>query len=188
MSRPISFETTLTPWRPGLGMSAWDDAKNYLGPTLAGWFVYSRHRDSDLLSICNYDVMLEDLQEAAKAAGVPECVTEHDFGHWAVGWVRQIVIGAGAPEPVIRKAEELQAALADEELYSEREWEAAADLWDRQSPREKVQAAMDERSRCHWLATTPVWRFGRMDYADLGQDGSRIAEYLLERFLTYANE
>ena len=45
---------------------------------------------------------------------------------------------------------------------------------------QRVRMAMNERARYHWLSKTTVWRFGRMDYSTLANDGSTIAEALCE--------
>jgi hypothetical protein len=188
-----TIETTLTPWKPGLGMTAFDDASNYAGETLNGWFVLSKHRDSDLLSLSNYDETMKRLTAAAKEAGAPDCIEEHNFGHWAFGWFEQICLTADTPESVIREAESILNELAEYPALNEHDWstregEAAADMWENESPREKVQAAMRERDRHHWLAKEPVWRYGRMSWHDLANHGSEISEALYEKYIRYASE
>lgn len=167
-----TIETTLTPWRPGLGMTAFDGANNYAGETLDGWFVLSQHRDSDAIARSNFECLRRDLEQEAEKAGAAGCVETHSFGHWAVGHVDQIVLTAETPEPVIRFAENALARLADYPIYdddhaSDLEFTEAADYWDSLSPRDKVEWAIDQRKRCHWLKNEPVWHFGRMSYDDL---------------------
>lgn len=183
----MTIETKLTPWTPGVGASSWDDASNYIGDRIDGWFVYSKHRDSDHLVQSNYDVILKALQVVA-GEDHSECVREDRVGHWAVGWIEQINVTARAPEAVIRKAEELLERLRDypaldEDDWSTREYEAAASFWESCSPRERVRMAMEERKRYHWLQKEPVWRFGRMSYGDLsdaGTIGQALSESLRE--------
>lgn len=79
-------------WQPGKGMSAWDSDRNYSGASLAGWVVgLSRTRDSDLLTNSNFDVLLERLGGGSE--GKVETVR---IGHWACGWVDQIVVHMSA--------------------------------------------------------------------------------------------
>jgi hypothetical protein len=189
------MQTTLTPWRPGLGMTAWDNASNYIGETLKGWFVYSKHRDSDLLTESNFDHILAALNTVATAAGNPNCIIRPVVNHWAVGWVEQICLTSDAPEPVIREAERLLAALEDypaldEDDWSEREWDAAANYWDSLSPRDKVREAIDIRDGIHWLAKTPAWPIGRLSFGELANaeerwpwrsERAQLASYVYER-------
>lgn len=188
------MRTTLSPWSPGVGLSTWDSASNYAGDRPDGYYVYTTHRDADLLRQSNYDAILKALTEAETAANLDyTCVDEHDFGHWAVGWTRQIVIRPSAPESVIRLAESLLECLEeypvlDDDDYSEREWTASADYWSGLSPREKVEHAMRERDECHWLAKTPVWRFGRYSWYDLGVKDCEISRALEERVRSYVIE
>lgn len=179
------METTLMAWRPGLGMTAFDDSQNYMGERLQGWYVIAQNRDSDALERSNFACIARDLQAAAEKAGVPDCVEQHHFGHWAVGWVDQLVLTRDAPESVVREAEAALKALQyypiyDEDHFSDLEWNEAADYWDGLSPREKVRMAIEERQRRHWTVNTPVWRFGRMDFGTLANDGSEIAESIYE--------
>jgi hypothetical protein len=180
-----TIETTLTRWEPGLGMSAFDDASNYAGDRLDGFYVYAKNRDSGTLVRSNFACILRDLEAAALEAEDDASVLTPSFGHWACGWVEQIVLKANAPEAVVRKAEEILDNLEDYPIHDERhfsdlEYEEAATYWERLSPRYKVRMAMEERKRYHWLQKEPVWRFGRMSYNDLGNDDSTIAAALCE--------
>ncbi len=174
--------TTLPAWRPGFGMTAFDDSSNYLGERIEGWIVYCMNRDSDSLTRSNYESILKDLKEIA---GDSDGIEEHDFGHWAVGWVRQIILTADAPERVFRVAERAFERLTDYPVYNDEHWSAleyeeAADFWDSLSPRAKVKMAMESRARRHWLAHEPVWIYGRKCYAELCEMGCTISEDLLE--------
>jgi hypothetical protein len=80
-----------------------------------------RHRDSEALDRSNYVVILRDLTER-----FGDAVSDVRFGHWAVGWVEEIVWDAGR-EDVRDAAQTWRDALddypvADEEHWSETEW------------------------------------------------------------------
>ncbi len=189
----MTRETTLPAWAPGIGMSALDDSSNYIGERIKAYVVYSKHRDSDLLTQTNFDGILADLESAAEKAGAPDSVEVHSFGHWGVGHVDQIMITPDAPDSVFDCAEEALARLADypvynESEYSDAEWNAAADYWESLSPRKKVEHAMRERKERHWTAKESVWRFGRLSFSDLANEGSTIGEALYERVRSYATE
>jgi hypothetical protein len=184
--------TTLTPWKPGLGMTAFDNASNYAGDAVEGYFVTSQNRDSDVLTRSNYECILRDLTMAAENAGAPDCVLTPSFGHWAVGHVDQICLAADAPESVLRLAESIKERLSDypiynEDHFSDLEWKEAAEYWDNLSPRERVRMAHYERDRCHWLQHKPVWVYGRLDWRALierANNGDNIASYLEESMRT----
>jgi hypothetical protein len=186
-------ETTLPEWKPGYGMTAFDTARNYMGERIEGYVVYSKHRDSDLLTVTNYSGILADLEAAAEAAGKPESVEDHSFGHWAVGHVDQIILTPDAPDAVFEVAERALERLADypvydDSAYSDAEWNAAADYWNGLSPREKVREAMQERDRSHWLKNEPCWRFGRYDFHTLANLGTDLSEEVYEQVRTCATE
>lgn len=64
---------------------AWKRASNYIGPNHDGWIVgLSTHRDADLCSESNFDVLLERLGGESKHVQVIR------NGHWGVGWVETI--------------------------------------------------------------------------------------------------
>jgi hypothetical protein len=135
-------------------------------------------RDSDALERSNFACMLRAL------GGESWTVVVVSESHWAVGWVEWIAIHK-ADHAALTIADEIMGRLADypivnEEHYSELEWNEAADYWDSLSPRAKVELAMYERSNCHWLGHESVWIYGRMDYSELANHGSTIAEYLYE--------
>lgn len=85
----------------------------------------------------------------------------------------------------LETADKIKGKLEDypvinESHWSDLEFEEAAEFWESLTPREKVRMAMETRARYHWPDKTPVWRFGRMSYYDLGNDESTIAEALCE--------
>jgi len=185
------MQTTLTPWRPGLGMSAWDDESNYIGSRVDGYFVYAMNRDSDSLTRSNFDCIARDLRKEAEKHGAPDCIEEHEFGHWACGWVKQLILASNAPEALFRAAEAIHADLEDYPVYNEDHWSEleyneAADFWDSFRPRDKVQEAAHAREQIHWCAKKPVWVYGRLDWCglcDRADKGDAIARHLVDTFL-----
>lgn len=100
-------------------LDSWD---NYVGSRdMAEWFVFlGQHRESDALSRSNFIVGLQ------KLGGESKTVQIRNVGHWAVGWIEEIMI-----DPVdtvaVAKAEQMLKALdgypvLDEDHFSELEW------------------------------------------------------------------
>ena len=101
--------------------TGWQRPPGYgLGPV-------GRSRDSDILEVSNFETILADL------TGIDDRVTVARFGHWAVGWVEEILcpltpaIGERVAYWTGRLAD---YPVADEDDYSRREQEAIADAWD----------------------------------------------------------
>jgi hypothetical protein len=120
----------------------------------------------------------------AALGGESETVIVVRESHWAVGWVEWIAVHASDTR-ALEECDRLLARLEnypvlDEDDFSEREWNAAAEYWDAASPRERVRLAMEQRAQYHWLASEPVWFYGRMDYATLAQCDTTIANALCE--------
>lgn len=161
-------------------LKPWTRPSHYIG---AEWLDYysagiGQSRDSYALERSNFTCMLKSL------GGESETVIVIRESHWAVGWVEWIAIHE-SDRAALETADRLKGDLEDypvlsEEHLSDLEWSTAADYWDSLSPREKVQMALDERKRYHWLTAEPVWQFGRWDYAALANSGSTIAESLSE--------
>lgn len=159
----------------------WTMPANYAGEVWPDYYSagIGQSRDSDSLERANFSEMLSRL------GGESETVIVVRESHWAVGWVEWIAIHA-TDEAALAIADRALAALADypclnEDAWSEMEWNEAADYWDSLSPRDKVEFAMSERDRCHWLSEKPVWRFGRYDFSTAVEDpdiGQAIYDHL----------
>ena len=74
----------------------------------------------------------------------------HDFraGHWAVGWVEQIIVRRDAPDSVIIMLADIDAALEgypvyDESHFRELEWTEATDYWSSLSVRDRAEYIRD---------------------------------------------
>ncbi len=122
--------STLERWAADNHASGWDSEKNYIGKDLSEWFkVVSYTRDSEILSKCNFDIALERL------GGEKEnCVLVAEFGHWACGWFKWLLIHESAPAELFEKAEEIVESIEaypilDENEYSKRCDESRDEEW-----------------------------------------------------------
>lgn len=124
------------------GPTSFDSAANYAGADLSDFYVapVSINRDSELLDRSNWEVVTKDLCERS----------EHDetgearLGHWACGWYELFLIHKD-DAPALKAADEWACALesypvADEAHWSELEWDAVAEYWERSSLRERIEA------------------------------------------------
>lgn len=127
---------------------AWSTPSDYGGFSPVGdYMIAGRHRDSDLLEDTNYTRMLEDLQKFSKdyeADDDEPWVYDFRAGHWAVGWVEQMLVKRTAPEPVLEKVAEVVAAMADYPVYDEDAWcdaehDACHKYWSEASVRERAE-------------------------------------------------
>lgn len=138
---------------------AWKRPDAYGGFSPDGDFlVCSQHRDSDCLARSNYHVAMCELTAAAKASGTdfsalqggwgndhPDRAAVYDWraSHWAVGWVEYLMVRRNAPTAVLACAVDIlrsieDCPILDEDEYSEREWTAVTDYWDRCGIRERA--------------------------------------------------
>jgi hypothetical protein len=105
----------------------WDGIDNFTG-TLPepGWgLLLTRSRDADIATESNWAAAVKEL-------GDSEDVDVIRIGHWAVGWIEFLGVREGTE--TYDKAVEIRNALSDyplldEEDFSEREHDAAIDLW-----------------------------------------------------------
>jgi len=114
-------------------LKRWTMPECYFGATWPNHYSagVGQSRDSDCLEQSNFAAMLEAL------GGESEIVTVVRESHWAVGWVEWIAIeadGTDESDKALRLADEQKERLAnypvlDEEDFSEREMEAANDVW-----------------------------------------------------------
>lgn len=124
------------------GPTAFDSAANYAGADLSAFYVapVSVTRDSLLLERVNWQVVTADLEK----------VSQHDdtgivsMGHWACGWYEIFLIHAD-DVAALQAADEWACSLADypvadESAWSEAEWEAVAEYWERCSVSERMEA------------------------------------------------
>ena len=103
------------------------DAKGLLLPDKQDWIVLmGRNRDSSHLDLSNFDQALEAL------GGEGDDVQVHRFGHWACGWIENIIYRPGSDAALL--AEKIRERLAgypvlNEQDFCEREWNAYTEAW-----------------------------------------------------------
>ena len=117
-----------------------DPYSSYFGDKGAWLVAYVKNRDSELIEEINFEVFIREF----KAAGLTEG-KDYDIeraSHWACGWIDFLVVPPGSQAEKI--AENLLAALEDypcldDDLYSERAWEIAAEFANEISDYEKEE-------------------------------------------------
>jgi len=140
----------------------WTHPDSYAGhEPLGDYMVGGRSRDSDALEESNYRRIFADLMEKAVELGQPKN-TETDYdedndkqwvydfraGHWAVGWVEQVILRKTAPEKLIQFAEEIREKLEgypvyDDEDFSNLEYEQSNEFWKGSSVKERYEWIKD---------------------------------------------
>ena len=131
-------------------LNRWESPDSYAGHNPIGdYTLYGRTRDSSIMENSNYELILEELTDLAeqfdKLRGDDEPFV-YDFraGHWACGWVEEIIIRQDAPKQIIDRAKEIQAALSDypvysDDDYSERQWDEMFRYWNDIDIKERVE-------------------------------------------------
>ncbi len=140
----------------------WGQQSDYFGYNPTGHIVVlTMHRDSGALDRSNYTAAVQRLCQAAGLESLPPLegstfetpdpseapvVYDWEASHWAVGWVRYLMVRPDAPAAVLAEAEAIADALEsypalDEMAWSELEWEEAAEFW----------ASMSVRSRADFI-------------------------------------
>jgi hypothetical protein len=119
---PEEFTEPKDDFKPNC-LEPWERPDNYGGETYEDYYVvYSKSRDSDLLTQSNFDAIL-------KEHGDKEGVEVNRASHWGVGWVEFIMVRKDAPRGVIEALDNDICYLAedypvlDEDDFSSREFE-----------------------------------------------------------------
>lgn len=149
-----------------LDKHAWEAPRDYFGFSPAGdYLIASVNRDSDALERSNFECITRDLMREAESctdeeravvednqpANMQDIVYTWRASHWAVGWVKYLMVSKLAPQRILDSAAETLAALSDYPVYneshfSELEWNEAAEYWSRLSVRERAE--LIHESRC----------------------------------------
>jgi hypothetical protein len=119
-------------------------------------FSFSKHRDSDLINISNFDCIVEDLNENfdAKDWEIVQC------SHWAVGHIEHIAIRVldkhGEPTKIFEHMLEFKRALEDyplldDEDFSRREYEIQIEAIQEYIPSELRDEENVEQKVFGWL-------------------------------------
>lgn len=186
------METTLDRWVTPSDYAGFDPV-GHLG-------VMTIHRDSGLLDRVNWEVACERMAGAAGFGEVPFLPDWQDqpdepslFGgdpgispavywweasHWAVGWVRYLMVRPDAPEAVLTAAQEIRDDMADypvldEERYSDAEYEQVTTAWAEMSVKERLDVI-------RWSKSRDISPFAARRDELPDDDGGWIYEYLRE--------
>ena len=136
-------------------LNKWETPDSYAGHNPVGdYTLYSRTRDSSIMENSNYELILKELSELAEPFdnvrdwndiddGEPY-VYDFRAGHWACGWIEQIIIRQDAPKEIIERAKEIEAALSDypvysDDDYSERQCNEMCRYWNDIDTKERVE-------------------------------------------------
>lgn len=135
-------------------LNLWVYPKNYHGADWSEYYVIlGQHRDSDILTRCNWQAATETLEalaeqlEAFDDAGDSYVQITHD-SHWAVGWCDTLLLHKNAPAQLIEEAEGIVKQLRDypildENLFSEMEEIEANETWNFISLRERIELCVE---------------------------------------------
>ena len=106
-----------------------DNFSNYIGDVVDDNFVivYGKNRDSDILTLSNFDCFL------ALLGGESDFVVIHSFSHWACGYFDLLFVDKNDTEK-LDIAEKIAARLddypvLDEDDFSNREQQEAVEIW-----------------------------------------------------------
>ncbi|MCK9597557.1 MAG: hypothetical protein M0R06_00875 [Sphaerochaeta sp.] len=98
-------------------MEKWTREANYMGTDYSDYYILlSQSRDSEPLTISNFNVALEML------GGETETILVVRFNHWLVGWVEAIMIHE-SDSAAIDKAEEIEKMIEDYPVLDEDDFE-----------------------------------------------------------------
>jgi hypothetical protein len=98
-------------------------------------------RDSQILEESNYHTLRKQLDAANS-----DDWAAMEFGHWACGWFKIIVVRPGSSAAQI--AQDAEQKLQDypilnEDDFSNREWEYAHERWEQTSLKERIKVCAD---------------------------------------------
>jgi hypothetical protein len=131
-------------------LNLWNKPANYFGADWSDYYVImGQHRDSDILTRCNWQVATETLEtlatqlDAFDSEGDSFLQIAH-ASHWAVGWCDTLLLHKDAPAQLIAEAERIISDLRDypildENLFSEMEENEANETWNFISLRERIE-------------------------------------------------
>ena len=131
-------------------LNLWIYPQNYHGADWSNYYVIlGHHRDSDILTRCNWQAATETLEALAEqldafdSEGDSYVQTAHD-SHWAVGWCDTLLVHKNAPAQLIAEVESIvkqlrEYPILDENLFCAMEEEEANETWNLISLRERIE-------------------------------------------------
>ncbi len=137
-------------------LKVWKVTENYWGINYNGLFLIAgKSRDSQAFELSNFETILKDLRDNFTEGDYDDetGLFEGDFlvarfGHWAVGWIEEIMINPNSKN-CVSFCESIQKKLEDYPLYDEddfsvREDEEYNDTWNQcYTLREKIKVCAD---------------------------------------------
>lgn len=128
-------------WRVD-GPTGFDSAANYSGPHFSMYFQapVAITRDADTLATSNWHVVTESILKVAQH----DATEIHRMGHWGCGWYEILLIhpddGAALEAADNWAAVLSEYPVADDEHYSQLQWDTACDNWDGMTLRSRIEA------------------------------------------------
>jgi hypothetical protein len=162
-------------------MEEWTQPENYIGPSLEGdYVVYTIHRDSGAMERSNYECLEGHFNNLISTHGDSdkEFIYIQRCSHWAVGWVKHLMLSGKSPEYLTDEAFEIDQSLADypvfnESHYSELEWGEVTELWKSLDIKERIYEIKNSKE--------PISIFSaRRDFMPDGDNGGQLFGNLRE--------
>lgn len=128
-----------------LAVHVWERPECYMGYNPEGeYMIYAKTRGSSALDESNFECIKAALEKAATESGKPESIYTWTASHWACGWIEYLMVKPDAPQAVLDTAAEALEDLAQYPVYNEddftrREEETAAEVWAILSVRERAE-------------------------------------------------
>jgi hypothetical protein len=93
-----------------LGLKRWEKVSNYGGSDYSGYFtLLGKNRDSEILSISNFEVAKKKLSVAIEK----EEVLAETFSHWACGHFTILMVSEKASPLTLKKVKEIKESLSE---------------------------------------------------------------------------
>ena len=110
--------------------------------------IYARTRGSDIMEDMNYNIVLFNLTRLAVKHDQRDKVYDFRAGHWACGWLENIIVRRDAHDEILIEAAELLSAIEDypcldDDKYSELQFDAILDYWEDLSLKERIEYCSD---------------------------------------------
>lgn len=118
-----------------LESTVWERPDSYMGYNPEGEYcIVSRHRDSSVLGISNYERIKEDVERLAESLNSRDSVYSWQASHWGVGWIEYLMLKEDSPQELKDFVSDILIGLDeypvyDESDFSDREWNQAESVW-----------------------------------------------------------
>lgn len=115
-------------------LKLWTIPESWYGKHWEGYYVFlGKHRDSDILTVCNYDVAYSRIESLNTEFDGKNTIVKVSESHWAVGWIEWIAIHE-SNIPALKLADSIQSEIneypiLDEEKHTQMEEKEANRIW-----------------------------------------------------------